>query len=483
VTPSRSSIAAGGNFSVSACAYLFAWAATLLDQFAHLPLVGDAGGLAMLLFLLLQFPYQRQYARILFIALTAIGLVGVAAAPHPWHLFLAGWRRGAAYGAFFLALSSLRDAAETSPLVRRCGQHLVAQPPGRRYAALTGGGHVFGIILSYGAIELLAAMVMRANAAAGGSLAVRTLRARRMLMAIYRGFCVMNCWSPLNLMTAVVSTAVPAAPMRALMPLAFVISLGMMGLGWLEDRLAAARRGSPTDPPQSTAESWTVHLGVVALVLMVLLLAEAGSLGLGISLVTAVTAIVPTVALGWAVIQAGRFIRRPGSAGPLHRTVAVLTRRVGEFARRVPSFRSEATVLAGSGFMGLTVGGVLPAGGIAPLIQHLPPISIPLLVPLVLIATGQIGLNPVAVVALLGAVLPDPAAVGVPPAVLALAAMLGWGLAVNMTPMSASAITTARWAGVSPWTVSTGWNAAYTASALLLAWICLLCCFEIFTLS
>jgi hypothetical protein len=39
-----------------------------------------------------------------------------------------------------------------------------------------------------------------------------------------------------------------------------------------------------------------------------------------------------------------------------------------------------------------------------------------------------------------------------------------------MTPMSASAITTARWARVSPWTVSTAWNAAYTLSTLVLAW-------------
>ena len=130
--------------------------------------------------------------------------------------------------------------------MRRCGAHLVAQPPGRRYAALTGGGHLFGIILSYGSIELLGSMVTRANTleAAGGSEPVRTLRARRMLMAIYRGFCVMNCWSPLNLMTAVVSTAVPEAPMRLLMPVALVVSIGMAALGWLEDRISGARRAT-----------------------------------------------------------------------------------------------------------------------------------------------------------------------------------------------------------------------------------------------
>jgi hypothetical protein len=40
--------------------------------------------------------------------------------------------------------------------------------------------------------------------------------------------------------------------------------------------------------------------------------------------------------------------------------------------------------------------------------------------------------------------------------------MLGWGLAVNTTPMAASAITTGRWGGVSRWTVSTAWNATFT---------------------
>ena len=49
--------------------------------------------------------------------------------------------------------------------------------------------------------------------------------------------------------------------------------------------------------------------------------------------------------------------------------------------------------------------------------------------------------------------------------------MLGWGLGVSMTPMSASAITTARWAGVSPWTVSTGWNVVFTFSALVFSWL------------
>jgi hypothetical protein len=514
---------------MSAWCYVLAWAATLAAQLLQLPYAGQLAGLAILLFLLAEFRNQRRYAQALFLALLGIGMAGVAAAPHPVELFLDAWRRGASYAAFFLALTTLRDAAETSRLVRRCGRHLVAQPPGRRYAALTAGGHVFGIILSYGAIELLAAMVARANDADTATAApTRALRARRMLMAIYRGFCVMNCWSPLNIMTAVVSTAVPAAPMPLLLPIAFVVSVGMAALGWLEDRLSAARRatraplsappfgtppfrapsgvprpGAPSGTPLSSAPSgtplssapsgtplssapsgtplssapsgatppgtrsgatdpWSIHFRIIALVGLVMLLAEGLSRGARITLVTAVTLVVPSVAIAWLLVQLRH--QQPRLILPM------LGRRLARFRQRIPGFRAEATVLAASGFMAFALAGAFPAAGLAPLLAWLPPLALPLLVPVVLIASGQIGLNPVAVVALLGAAVPDPAALGVPPAVLAFAFMLSWGLGVGMTPMSASAITTARWAGVAPWTVSTVWNAAFTLSSLLLAW-------------
>ncbi len=334
---------------MSACCYVLAWAATLADQLLHLPLAGDVGGMAILLFLLLEFRNQRRYAQVLFLALSAIGMVGVALASDKLGLFLAGWRRGASYTAFFLALTTLRDVAETSPLVRRCGQQLVAQPPGRRYAALTGGAHVFGITLSYGAIELLAAMVMRANTleSAGGSADIQAIRTRRMLLAIYRGFCVMNCWSPINIMTAVVSTAVPAAPMRLLLPLAFFVAVGMTALGWGEDRLSGARLRTSGGPRPVTTESWTIHWRIVALILLVMALAEGTSALFGISLVTGVTLVVPLIALIWLIAQSWRF-----AGATAYRLPGLLRRRAQRFLLRVPTLRSEATVLAGSGFHG-----------------------------------------------------------------------------------------------------------------------------------
>jgi hypothetical protein len=461
---------------MSALLYLLAWAGTLLDAFVGVANAGTVAGLAILAYLLIEFPRQRRYAQVVFLGLVGLGLAGAVTAAHPWLLFLAGWRRGASYAAFFLALTALRDAAETSRLVRRCGAHLVAQPPGLRYAALTGGGYVFGVILSYGAIDLLGAMVARADplTSAAGSEAAWRLRARRMLMAIYRGFAVMNCWSPLNIMTAVVSTAVPAAPMRLLLPFAFVVSLGLLAVGWLEDRLHASWRRLPGGGRPGTEERWAIHLGVIGLVALVMLLSEAVSGLAGVSLVAAVTVVVPLVGLGWILIQVRPLARRGSTELAARRVVATLGRRFGRFVARIPTFRGEAMVLAASGFMGASLGGALPTYGFARAIGVLPAAIVPLLVPVLLVATGQLGLNPVGVVALIGAALPDPMALGVPPAVLAFACMLGWGVGVGVTPMSAGAMTTARWAEASPWTVSTVWNGPFTAAATVASWVAIL---------
>ncbi len=433
--------------------YTLAWAGTLVDQLGGLRWAGHMAGLSLLVFLLAEFFRQRRYAQGVFLALLAIGLIGVARAEAPLALFLDAWRRGAVFAAFFFALGMLRDAAETSPLVRRCGQHLVAQPPGRRYAALTGGAHVFGIILSYGAIDLLAAMVARANVQ--GEVALR-----RMMLAIYRGFTIMNCWAPLNLMTVVVAAAVPGARMAFLLPIAFIVAQLLLALGWLEDFWHAPKAGGETGRP-ATGEAWSIHLGIIGLVLLVMLAAEAAAALFAVTLAAGITLVLPVIGLGWIGVQLHRHGRR---------LPWLLLRRLRRFHHRIPIFRGEAAILGASGFIGIALGGLLPADGLTPILAPLPALVIVLLVPVVLIATGQIGLNPIAVITILGAAMPAPASLGLAPTVLAFACMLSWGLAVGMTPMSASAIATARWAKSDPWTVSTRWNGRYTLWALLVTW-------------
>ncbi len=429
--------------------FLLAWSATLADQLAHMRGAGVVAGVAVVIFLALEFPHQRRPIKVVGLALAGVGLVGVAASADPLAALAAGARRGAAYAAFFLALGALRDAAERSATVRRCGAHLVAQPAGRRYLAVTAGAHLFGMILSYGAIDLMGAMVARAGAGAE--------RTRRLLMAAFRGFATMNCWSPLNIMTVVVSAAVPAANLRPIMPVAFVMAMLLLLAGWLVDRLEAAR--SADRDGAASSERWAIHLRIVAIVGVVVLLAEAVASGFATSLATGVTAAVPVVGAAWTLAQ----LRRRRHVG------AMFIRRLRGFHARLPSFRGEAALLAASGFMGVALGAALPPGGLAAFLPALPPLAIPLMVPPVLIATSLLGLNPIAVVAVIGAAVPDPAALGVAPGVLAFACMLGWGVGVGMTPFSASALATGRWTGADPWRVTTLWNRNFTLAGVAVA--------------
>jgi len=432
---------------VSAWLFVLAWAATLADQLAGLRTAGSIAAVAIVLFLAAEFRHQRRAIRIVSLALVLAGLAAVAAAPDPLAALQAGWRRGAAYAAFFLALGCLRDAAERSALVRRSGAHLVAQPAGRRYLAVTAGAHLFGMILSYGAIDLVGAMLAR-TAAARNSV-------RRLLMGAYRGFATMNCWSPLNIMTVVVGAAVPAADMRPVLPVAFAVAMLLLLAGALVDRLG----GSPDGPSPPSAERWTIHLRIAGIVALVMLLAEAVALAFATPLATGVTAAIPAVGAAWTLLQ----LRRSP------RWAALFARRLRRFHARVPSFRGEAALLATSGFLGVALGMALPQGGLAGFLPPVPALWVPLSVPLLLIATALLGLNPIAVVAIIGAAVPDPAALGVAPAVLAFACMLGWGVGVGMTPFSASALATARWTGADPWRVTTRWNATFTLVALALA--------------
>jgi hypothetical protein len=432
---------------MSANLFLLAWAATLADQLAGLPGAGAVAGVAAALFLALEFPRQRRAIQAVLLVLVAAGALAALLAPDPLAALLAGARRGAAYAAFFLALGCLRDAAERSRTVRRSGAHLVSQPPSRRYLAVTGGAHLFAMILSYGAIDLVGAMLARAGAARG--------TVRRLLMGAYRGFATMNCWSPLNIMTVVVSAAVPAADLRLVMPAAFAMAMLLLLAGALVDRLEAGRGAEGASPP--SGERWTIHLRIAAIVALVMAGAEAVALGFGVTLATGVTAAVPAVGAGWTLVQLGR------------RRAALFPRRLRAFHARLPAFRGEAALLAGSGFLGVTLGMALPPGGLAAFLPAMPALLVPLAVPLLLIATSLLGLNPIAVVAVIGAAVPDPAALGVPPAVLAFACMLGWGVGVGMTPLSASALATARWGGADPWVVTTRWNRAFTLVGLALA--------------
>ncbi|HUZ62448.1 MAG TPA: hypothetical protein VMU82_01930, partial [Acetobacteraceae bacterium] len=184
-----------------------------------------------------------------FATLAAVGLWLDAA---PVAATLGGLDRSAVFAAFFGALSFLRAAANGSARMRRCGAHLVRQPPGRRYAALALGGFVYGIILNIGVVDLLGGMVQAANADQPADPAVAAFRLRRMLVAVQRGFSATSGWQPLSIMMTFVLTALPMLRWQRVVPMGLGFSTLLLILGWSLDRasgLRAASRPAELPPP------------------------------------------------------------------------------------------------------------------------------------------------------------------------------------------------------------------------------------------
>jgi hypothetical protein len=422
-----------------------------------------SAGLAVLV-LLAMAPVSARQQKV-FAGVGAALLVAVAATRPDWPAWLLEAGVKAAFIAgFYTALTSLRHVADRAEVITRCGDFLTAQPPGRRYAALTGGGLVFALLLSYGAIALLGSLSVR-SAATEPDPELRGHRTRRMLLAVQRGFASSLTWSPLAFAIAVSLSMVPGADwLDVALP-----SLGagaiLLVLGWALDTLFKPRLSRPP-PPRRAAPEGGWHLLLPLLGLLVILGGVSGLLQLlgGVRYVAAVMLAVPVISLGWLALQSpGRRLRGPLARG-------------GDYLlRTLPGYRGELVLLMMAGFIG-TMGAAL----LVPLIEAsgldlrgVPSWAVLLALVWGIPLAGQIGANPILAVTLVAPVLPPAAEMGLTPADLVVAMTAGWSLTAATSPYTASTLLIARLGGVPARHVGLVWNGGFVAAGLVLmsAWV------------
>lgn len=447
---------------LTACALL----ATIPHQY------GAGQGMAIIAALLLVaalalFSLTQPLSRLAFVVV-GVALIAWAAATRPdWaQATLTALTRGGFIIALFTALSALRSAAMGSQAILECGRFLARQPPGRRYLALTLGGHLFGLILLYGAISLLGGLAAESTAREGNE-ELRRHRLRRMLVAVQRGFASTLCWSPMALSMAVTLSVVKGASWSGAAAFCMVGTAMMIGIGWGLDTIFKPRLSAP--PPMRMAETdgWLLRLRPLLVLLAVVV---GGVLALhlatGVAVTGAVMTMVPLVAMAWVLIQP------PAPGG----RVATLAARIGRFAARdLANYRGEIVLLFMAGFIG-SLGSWL----LVPIMQaHGPDMSaIP---PMVILAglvwiiplTGQIGMNPILAVSLLVPLLPAPAVLGVHPTAMVIAITGGWAISGNTSPFTASVLLVGKLGGVEARHAGIAWNGLYalaTATALTL-WV------------
>lgn len=365
---------------------------------------------------------------------------------------------------FFSALSTLGKAAESSPAIHRAGQFLAVQPPGRRYAALTLGGQLFSLVLNYGSIQLLGSLAI-ASLSRDGDERVRKIRTRRMLLAIERALVSTLTWSPLTYSVTMVTLLVPGVVWGAVLLPGLVSGAILAATGWAMDALSAPRRRSGAVRRHEARGSWRDLLPLLFLLFLLGSVVFTIFRLLQIQVPGIVIAVVPVLSVLWLLIQA-RGRADPGETG----------RRISRYVfTQLPDMRSEIVLLSMAGYIG-SIGSFLfrPfAETIAPALMSAPGWAILSGLIWLIVATGQIGMNPLLTVTLIVPALPPVQDLGIGQTSMFLALTAGWALNGISTPFSAMAVILGRFSGADPRTVCLKWNGPYTlaAGALLTAWV------------
>lgn len=365
---------------------------------------------------------------------------------------------GSFIAAFFTGISTLRNGSETSESIRDCGVFLTRQPPGRRYAALTVGGHLFALPLNFGSLVLLGSMAEK-EARSEPDPIIRRNRTRRMLLAIQRGMAASLTWSPMSLATAISLALVPGAIWSEMAGPGLVSSLLMCGIGWAQDARYKPHSTLPRAPLTGRDRDWSRVWPLLALLGVMGSIVGTVHIALEVRISAVVMLVAPIFTAVWILIQS------PAGA----RLIALAGRARGYIAEDLFRTRSETLLLMMAGFIGalgsrlftpwaashgvdLSVFGGGPYAGGALLV------AIVWFMPL----TGQLGMNPILAASLLAPILPNAATLGLTPSDLVVALTAGWALSGASSPYTSFTMLTGHFGGVSAYEVGQRWNGLYT---------------------
>jgi len=393
-------------------------------------------------------------------AVLALSLLVVVVKDDPWPVLVKAILLAAYFSTFLLALNMLRDAARSSVAVRRCGNYVIAQPPGRRYAALTLAAHLFSVILNYGVVNLLGTMVKRSNTltSAGGDLRRYKIREQRMMLAVLRGQCTMVGWSPLSILIALTVSLVPGLTWGAIAPVGAIFAAMVLTLGWLIDRLKwPMPPGASLQMPVARHGFAASVLPMLGVLVSIMVLVIGASRVLGLSTIDAIILMMPFFAMRWIALQ----FRRLGS----RLMAAMVARRVARWPmREFASSRSETLILSNAAYIGAVLAALAPEDMIETLIARadLPWLLLAIAVAGTIALLGQIGVNSLVMLTLIGSSLHHMPAEGLPAVLLATALLGGAALSIASSPYGTPVVLVGVMTGETPEKVGRAWNGPFT---------------------
>ena len=368
---------------------------------------------------------------------------------------------------FFLSLCCLRKAAASSPSMEKCGKYLAEQKSNLRYLTLSFGGHMFGVILSFGSISLLGSLAEKGSSDIK-NLEMRAIKRKSMLLAVQRGFVAMTCWSPLTFSIAITTSVIPDTSWKGAAISCIISAFILILLGWALDYLSSQKLKSKIELEDfSSNGTWHTLIPLafifITLLGMIFILMDYTDL----KAVPIVMLVVPIYSIAWIAYQ---------NMGNTKKMFYSTKHRVDEFINDdIYNYKAELIVLIMAAFIGIMGSSLIDqlAGDSMSFLDAVPASIILISIIWIMPLCGQIGMNPILAVYMIGPLIPSAAVMGISPNSIIVALTAGWAITGISSPFTASTLLIARLGKVTPHHAGLNWNGWFTiiGGLLLSVWI------------
>lgn len=388
------------------------------------------------------------------LSLGVISLLLLPRLEQPWQALEQGVRIGGLIASLLVSVNLLSRAAGRVPRVREVLQAIQQSPRRSRYWRLSLSSQFFGGLLGLAGIAMMMETAARHD---------RDDRREQLssFCAIARGYSALSLWSPLYSNVSIVLGLYAGASWTGMLPMALGVTVLFIVLGTSMDRVT--RRGQPPaeeEPAYRVRDLWRsgAPLAIAILCFMALLIAL--SHGLHWPITAVIVAITP---LGAWLINA--CLGQHNSKGLVTGARVVWADMAG-----FRGMAGEVMMFLASGCAGTVIANAIPEAWTAQIGTWVAgaPVLACFALSALIVGLCAAAIHPMLCAVIVGTSL-DPTTLGLPLPVHLTALLVGWGLAITITPFSVLSLMASRWSGLPVLTISLRANGGFVMLALLVS--------------
>jgi hypothetical protein len=434
--------------------------AVLLELFgmcvSSQPISATAGLIFLAGFLLACRRLQAYSRSLLLVALVVSAVLAVQGRLTPAQMFKAS-ADAAFYAAFLGSLGMMQCLVRRFDVLRRIHDVLLGGRPAwlyPKYALVSCG---IASVLNFGMMNLLCGTLSGTLDERGITGASRLRWLRSVLISALRGFALVPLVAPTSVAVAILTRELPELSWFMLLPFGVLVAIALVLIGWMLEQ----QRFREISGERLVLERWpdgTFRLLKLVLIVFAAMATLVALTDLKVS--AAAMLVVPAITLAYMIWQ-----DRSG--------VSVIR----EASAQIASMINEMAIFAASAILGVALSGLIPkdvlaglatSGGGVLLLSAVGMLMLPLF--------SAIGLIPITVLSVQAGLLPPLIAQGMDPLPISVALVIGFSLAMMLSPFGPSVMLLSRFGQVSRWKVAFRWNGVFVLIAipLLLVFLALI---------